>query len=159
MHSKMMSDTCGEPAVTENDWRENLGSMLNRAEAGKIEAQGSDLSRFIDDVALPAYEELTIELERYGRSVNIRSSTSAATLSVTLDGEEEISYRLQGRTFPTGIRPFAEVRFRERKGLRIIRVESMLRSGSSDYVVSDVSGSEIIANFMEHYGRVMQSES
>ncbi len=144
--------------MPEGDWRENLGSMLNKAEVDKVEAQGSDFSRFIEDVALPAFEELSAELEKYGRTVTVRSSASTATFMVMMGGEEEISYRLQGRTFPNGILPFAEVRFRERKGLRIIKVESMLRSGSPDYLLSDVTGGEIIGNFMEHYGRVMQTE-
>ena len=144
--------------MPDNDWRENLGVMLNKAEADKVEAQVDELGRFIDDVALPAFEQLTVELEKYGRSVTVRSSRSAATMMVLLHGEEEISYRLQGRTFPTGILPFAEIRSRERKGLRIIKVESMLRSGAPDYVLFDVSVEEVIGNFMEHYRRVVQSD-
>ena len=60
-------------------------------------------------------------------------------------------YRIQGRTFPNAVLPYAEIRFRERKGLRYIRVESMFRSGSSNYRISDITKDEVIRNFVENY--------
>jgi hypothetical protein len=103
------------------------------------------------DVAVPAFGELAKELERHGRTVTIREAAESASILVQFKGEEEITYRLQGRMFPNGVLPFAEIRQRERKGLRLVRFESMLRSGAPDYVIDDIKPDEIIGNFLEHY--------
>ena len=136
-----------------SDWQNDLGNMLNKAEVGKIAADAGELQRFLSQTALTAFEQLSQELQKYGRTVQIRSTASSAALTVSNNGEEELNYRLQARTFPNGVRPFAEVRFRERKGLKLITVESMVRSGPSEYTIADVSSDEVIKNFLEHYKR------
>ena len=60
---------------------------------------------------------------------------------------------MRGRTFPTGVLPFAEIRFRQRKGLRFISVESMLRSGATPYKMADITREEVIQNFLDNYTR------
>ncbi len=142
------------------DWRNELGSMLGgNPPTGKREpVQRPDLERFIADVVLPAFEELTKELERHGRQVSVRSTPSSATLLVLSEGEEEITYRVEGRVFPGGIRPFADVRYRERKGLRLLRGESMFRSGPGDYTVRDVTREEVIRHFLDQYRRRVRAE-
>lgn len=109
------------------------------------------MSGFIRKIALPAFSELREELEKSGRDVTIRHSESTATIIVYGNGEEEITYRIQSRTFPNGILPYADIRFKERKGLKLIRAESMFRSGKPDYTLQDVTNEEIIRNFLKHY--------
>jgi len=138
------------------DWRKDLGSLLTNADEQKVQAQQSEIGRFIAEVGIPAMEQLTEELKAHGRHVNIRNAVTSAVMIVTFNGEEEVTYRLQGRTFPNGTLPFAEVRFRERKGLRLIRVESMLRSGTSEYAMEDLAVDDVIRNFLEHYRRCVQ---
>ena len=142
-----------------SDWRDQLGSILNEAAAHKVETKTTEYARFMSDVVLPAFAEIAGELEKYGRQVMIRSSETAATMIVNSnEGDEEMMYRLQGRTFPHGELPYAEIRFRERKGLKLITVESMLRSGAPDYALTDVKGEEIISNFLDHYRRLVKND-
>ena len=133
------------------DWRDSLTSFLNKAEQDKQIKETSELARFIAGVAVPAFHELAAELERHGRKVTIREAEESAAIIVLYNGEEEIMYRVHGRMFPNGVLPYAEVRLRERKGLKFVRVEGMLRSGSPDYAMNDVTGDEIVRNFLQHY--------
>lgn len=135
------------------DWRENLNSFFENTEKAKQNEEGAELARFVADVALPAFEEIVGELQKHGREVVVRNAVTSAVLIVQYEGEEELTYRIQGRTFPNGVLPFAEVRFRERKGLKFIRIESMFRSGAADYALGDVTKEEIIRNFIENYTR------
>jgi len=142
-----------------SDWRDQLGSILNEAAAQKVETKTTEFARFVADIVLPAFAEIAGELEKYGRQVLIRSSETSATMIVNSShGEEEMIYRLQGRMFPQGELPYAEIRFRERKGLKLITVESMLRSGAPSYALADVQAEEIIKNFLDHYKRRVQND-
>ena len=143
---------------SESGWREDLGSLLDPSKTRQTETREPELGRFIRECVLPAFQELSDELERYGRTVVVRDSLTSAALIVSKGGEEEMSYRVQGRTFPTGVLPYAEVRFRERKGRRLIRVESMFRSGKPNYTLFDVTTEEIIRNFLDQYKRRVQAD-
>lgn len=138
------------------DWRADLGSLLTQAQEQKVKADSSEIGRFIASVGMPAMESLADELRSHGRQVTIRNAATSAAMIVAYNGEEEISYRVQGRTFPNGDLPFAEIRFRERKGLRMISVESMLRSGAPEYTMHDIQIEDVIRNFLEHYRRRVQ---
>jgi len=140
------------------DWRDNLSSFFDKAEQEKQVKETSELARFIAGVVVPAFRELSAELEKHGRTVTIREAEESAAIIVLYNGEEEITYRVHGRTFPNGVLPYAEVRFRERKGLKFIRVEGMLRSGSPDYAMQDVTGDEIVENFLQHYTSRVRGE-
>jgi hypothetical protein len=135
------------------DWRDKLSGFFEESDNAHQEEAGGELERFIATVVSPAFQEVAHELEKHWRHVTIRSSETAATLIVSNNGEEEMMYRVQGRMFPNGILPFAEVRFRERKGRRYITVESVFRSGASDYTLADVTPGEVIENFLEEYMR------
>ena len=139
------------------DWRNNLESFLETAERRKREKSSYNMSDFMQGVVTPAFEELTRELAKYGRDVTIRHTEASASLTVQMGGNEEIRYRILGRPFPTGIRPYAQIRCRERNGLRLITVESMIRSGTQDYTIEDISKDEIIQNFLDNYIRRVKS--
>lgn len=140
------------------DWREELGSFLDGADNSGQEEKGSELSRFIAETVLPAFEEIRAELVSRGREVNVRDSETSVVIVVSWQGEEELSYRVQGRTFPDRVLPFATVRFRERKGLRRISVESMFRRGPTDYTMADIGQDEVIRSFLDHYMRRVEPE-
>ena len=140
------------------DWRESLDGFFEKAEQGKKEEEISPFGRFISEVAVPAFSELASELEKHGRTVTVRTAAESAAIIVHCKGEEEITYRIQSRTFPNGVLPYADVRFRERKGLRLIRTESMFRSGVPDYRLEDIAKEEIISNFLDHYTRRVHTD-
>ncbi len=136
-----------------SDWKQNLDSFLKTTERRKKQAAGFDMPEFIRSVVVPAYEEISKELTKHDREVTTRQTEASASITVLHGGEHEIMYRIQGRIFPNGIRPYAEIRCRERKGLRLITVESMIRSGGEEYSIEDVKRDEIINNFLENYMR------
>jgi hypothetical protein len=138
------------------DWRENLGGAFKGQPCRTKEQEAAGIVHFVQNVAIPAFEEIRSELEKYGRDVTLRRAEASATLLVYNDGEEEITYRIQSRTFPKGVVPFAEMRFKERGGLKLVRKESMFRSGKPDYTIADVTGQEIIDNFLLHYTPLVQ---
>ncbi len=139
------------------EWQEDLGAFFRQKEQTHAELERSEMERFISDVAVPAYEQLKAELQKYGRMASVRETASAATITVQHKGVDEFRYSLQGRTFPEGVLPFAELLSRERKGIRMIRTESMVRSGS-DYRLADVTPEEVIAHFLSHYKRSVREE-
>ena len=139
------------------DWRKNLTDFFESSEEAEQQEERPEFDQFISDVVIPAFEEILPELEAHGRTVTVRSASSTAVLIVHNAGDEELMYRIQPRTFPNGVLPFAEIRFRERKGLRRITVESMFRSGTPDYRVSDITKDEIIENFVENYTKRVRS--
>ena len=139
------------------EWQKDLGSFFQQKEQTHAEQERSELERFITDVAMPAYAQLKDELEKYGRQITIRETATAATLVVQHGGSEEFRYCLQGRTLPDGVVPFAELVSRERKGIRMIRTESMLRSGN-DFALADITPDEVIRHFLTQYKRCVREE-
>lgn len=133
------------------DWKGQLAGFFEESKKSRVEAEQSEMAGFLSRVVIPALNDLRAELMKHGRSVVVRESRNSAVIVVSHNGEEEISYRIQSRTFPNTVLPFAEIRFRERRGRRLISVESMFRSGSHDYSLNDVTKGEIIENFLENY--------
>jgi hypothetical protein len=142
----------------QNDaWRDSLGTFFKQKSGGQ-QPPGAELAAFITQTAIPAFESLREELEKHGRDVTIRETPTSAMISVHFMGSEELTYRVQGRTYPNGVLPYAEVRYRERKGLKFLRVESTFRSGAPDYRLDDVTREEIIGNFIRHYTRHVKTD-
>ena len=135
------------------DWRDRLSTYFQKTGEPRHPEETSELAQFIAGVVVPAFEEIVPELEKHGRTVVIRNAATSAAIIVQFNGEEEMTYRVQGRMFPTGVLPYAEVRFRERKGLRFISVERMFRSGPAPYRLADITRAEVIESFLDNYMR------
>jgi len=140
------------------DWRRNLNKFFAQKGELKESPEESEFTNFLEEKALPAFEEIAAELEKYGREVTMRNTPSSATLVVCRSGEEELMYRLHGRRLPNKVLPCAEVRFRERKGRRRITVESMFKNESSDYTITDLSTEDVINNFLENYTQRVEAD-
>ncbi len=138
------------------DWQNNLDSFFTQTNEENTTREVTPLERFIRDVAIPAFNEMRTQMEKHGRELTVRQTVSSVTAQVHYNGNEELSYRLHERLFPNGPLPYAEVRFRERKGLKILRVESMLRSGQPDYRIEDLEKEEVIKSFLDHYMRAVK---
>jgi hypothetical protein len=134
-----------------SDWQKQLGNFFAKTEETKQKEERPEFARFISEVVMPAFEKLAEELKKHGRDVTIRDAAASATLLVHAAGKEEFMYRIQGRTFPNAVLPYAELRFRERKGLKLIHTENMLRSGPPNYALSDITVQEVIGNFIANY--------
>lgn len=133
------------------DWQNTLDSFFIETEKADNEPKLSPFEQFITDAAIPAFEELRPALEKHGRRVVVRSSPSSAVITVFDGTTEEIMYRLQERTLPDRRLPYAQVRMRERGGLRLVTVEAMLRPGNSDYHIEDLTREDVINSVLQHY--------
>jgi hypothetical protein len=142
-----------------SNWKQNLNEFFQETDKSRQKEKEPELSRFMARVVMPAFQEIAAQMELHGREVTTRNTATSAAIVVSHDGDEEIRYRVQGRTFPHTVLPYAEIRYRERKGLKLITVESMLRSGPPNYTLADVSKEEVIGNFLEHYMRRVKGGS
>ncbi len=133
------------------DWQHTLNRFFSDTEKAENEPKQSAFEKFIVEVAVPAFEELRPEIEKRGRKVVLRSSASSAVITVFDGTTEEIMYRLQERTLPDRKLPYAQVRLRERGGLRLVTVEAMLRPGGSDYQTEDLTREDVIGSVLQHY--------
>ncbi|MCK5528354.1 MAG: hypothetical protein KAI74_01610 [Kiritimatiellae bacterium] len=138
------------------DWQKNMDSFFAESDETKKNKDVTDFMRFVRDTAIPAFKALREQLEKHGRELSIKETASSVTARVSNAGTEELVYGVYGRLLPGGVLPYAEVKFRERNGLKIIKVESMIRSGESNYVMSDVKKQEVIDNFLDHYMRAIK---
>ena len=138
----------------ENNWKQELGSFLEEKRKDKKEERRFELETFLRDVALPAFQELKGELEKHGRLVVIRESPTSSSIKVTHQGEEEITYSLQARTFSDRTVPYPAVRYRERRGVRYVATEGTFGSGAAQSLaVQDVAKADVIRNFLSYYMR------
>jgi len=133
------------------DWQNTLDSFFKESEKADNEPKLTPFESFVTEVAVPAFEELRPALEKHGRRVVVRSSASSAVITVFDGTTEEIMYRLQERTLPDRRLPYAQVRMRERGGLRLVTVEAMLRPGNSDYHIEDITREDVINSVLQHY--------
>jgi len=132
------------------DWKNELGLFFDESEKKDDEQVKAPFEKFLSEVAIPAFEELSKELEQHGRTISIRKSVSAAVMTVADGKTEEIMYRLQERRLPNKTLPYAQVRMRERGGLKLVTVEAMVRPGS-DYSTEDLTKDDVIQSVLKHY--------
>jgi len=132
------------------NWKSELDLFFDESEKKESETNKTSFEKFLSEEAIPAFEELSKKFEQHGRKINIRKSVSAAVMTVSDDKTEEIMYRLQERRLPNKTLPYAQVRMRERGGLKLVTVEAMVRSGS-DYQTEDLTKEDVIQSVLQHY--------
>lgn len=136
-----------------SDWKNNLDNFFEKSKEKEVREEKPEFDMFVEDVVVPAFEKVAGSLREHGRFVTIRESDSSAAIIVTNVGEEEMTYRVQGRMFPNGVMPIAEVRFRERKGRRLLTVESTIKGPAVDSRLADITPEHIIRDFVDNYTR------
>ena len=117
----------------------------------RAEQEGQHFAEFLSNTVLPAFHEVGRELSQHGRDIIIRETPASATLSIKIHDATEITYRVLKRSLPNTVVPYAEIQMHERKGLRMLRKESMLRESSEPYGLADITTDEIIRHFLSHY--------
>lgn len=137
------------------DWKDLLSDILSKrdARAGASAPRGSrpEVERFLDDVALPALQDLRRELEQHGRRVKLDRDTGYLALTVQdPQGREEFFYGIRIRTTRPATFVFPE--FDPRDGERTVsRAEVMLRSGPASYDLCGLSREQVIRHFLHEY--------
>ncbi len=134
------------------DWRVELNGLLgSRTRATRAEQEDALFQSFLSRVVLPAFTQVGEELAKYGRESIVRETSAAANLVIKNGDEEEISFRVLRRSLPTAIVPYAEIRARERRGLRITKSEALFREGGTAYGLEDVTTDDVIRVFLKSY--------
>ncbi len=134
------------------DWRVELNGLLGtRTRTTRAEKEDAIFQSFLSQTVLPAFTQIGEELAKYGRESIVREAPAAAMLTVRNGDEEEISFRVLRRSLPTSVVPYAEIRARERRGLRIMKSEAVFRDSSGPYSLDDVAAEDIIRVFMRCY--------
>jgi len=131
-------------------WKNQLDLFFDESEKDESEKIKTSFEKFLSEEAIPAFEELSKKLKEHGRQINIRKSVSAAVMTVSDGNTEDIMYRLQDRRLPYKALPYAEVRMRERGGLKLVTIEAMVRTGS-DYQTEDLTKDDVIQSVLQHY--------
>lgn len=142
----------------EKDWRVELNGLLGaRTRATRAEQEDALFQDFLARVVLPAFTQVGEELAKYGRESIVRETTAAANLTVRCGEVEEISFRVLRRSLPTAIVPYAEIRTRERRGLRITKSEALFRDSGVPYGLDDVSTEDVIRVFLKCYRSAIEA--
>lgn len=135
------------------DWRIELNGLLGeRKRLTRAEQENAVFQAFLSRVVMPAFSQISEELTKYGRECVVRETSAAANLTVRNGMEEEMSFRVLRRALPSSVVPYAEIRAKERRGLRIRKTESLFRSGEEPHTLEDVTTDDVIALFMKFYG-------
>jgi hypothetical protein len=140
-----------------SDWRKELGGILEgRARASRAEQENALFDTFLQQVAAPALNDLAAELKQHNRDAQVRTLPAAIQLVVRHGEAEEIAFRVLKRSIPNGIVPFAEVRLR--KGLRLVKTESVFRDPPAQAILEEVRQEDVIRCFLKHYRMVLDAE-
>ena len=136
------------------NWKLDLNGMLGaeRKRLSRAQQEEIEFQKFLTQVVTPAYTQIVEELSKYKRAVVVRNTGAAALLSVMYENHEEITFRVFKRDLPSGFVPYAEVRTKERKGLKVKKTEINFRDGA--YTMNDVKKDDILKTFMEAYRAV-----
>ena len=106
-----------------------------------------------------AFEELKSELKRYGRDVEVYTERKDfASIIVNFEAEEELDYSIEVMISPVRVFPRPVIHHTEWASSRRLRVEGLLRKGSQDYDISDISKEEIIEHFLDEYKNYIEFE-
>ena len=133
------------------NWKLDLNGMLGteRKRLSRAQQEEAIFQKFLNQEVIPAYTQITKELSKYKRDVVVRNTGTAALLSVRYENAEEITFRVFKRDLPSGFVPYAEVRTKERKGLKIKTTEMNFHDGT--YTMDDVKQDDVLKMFMTAY--------
>ena len=139
-----------------NDWRTELNKIIDsKAKTTRAELESARFVHFLEHVAMPAFQELNVELGKHDRKVTVRQTSISASISVSSGDTEEISFRILSRSMPSGIVPYAEVRMR--KGQRLVKAENTLKGTGHNNTIENIAATDVIASFLSYYRAALDS--
>jgi len=117
------------------------------------------VEKFYSTIVTPAFKELKSELKRHGRDVEVYAERrDFASIIVNFEGEEELDYSIEVMLSPARVFPRPVIHYTEWASSRRLRVEGLLRTGSQDYDISDITKEEIIEHFLDEYKNYIEFE-
>lgn len=143
-HSRQHKSTGG--------WQRRLRSMV-------MFPRRSHVNRFIDEVVLPAFEEVAGELRKQGYSVAVESrDDKRCKLEVQHNVEVNFVYEIRPRAYvqPDFIMPDEDdTDTEEREERKYFRAEVYLLEGGQDYDIMGWSRDEVIDDILDQYEQHM----
>ncbi len=130
-------------------WQRRLRSMV-------MFPRRSHVNRFIDEVVLPGFEEVAVELRKQGYAVEVISGDDKRTkLEVQHNQEVNFVYEIRPRAYvqPDFIMPDDEEEDREER--KYFRAEVHLLEGGQDYDIMGWSREEVIDDILDQYEQHM----
>jgi choline/glycine/proline betaine transport protein len=137
------------------DWKDMLSDILKpkptKPGAEAIRASRPTIERFLNEVGLPALQEVRSELQQHGRQVKLERDTAYLALTVLDEhGHEEFYYSIRIRTTRPATFAFPELAPREPEKT-VSRAEVLLRSGPASFDVSGLTREQLIRHFLHEY--------
>ncbi len=133
-------------------WQRRLRSMV-------MFPRRSHVNRFIDEVVLPAFEEVSGELRKQGYSVAVESrDDKRCRLEVQHNAEVNFVYEIRPRAYvqPDFIMPDEDdTETEEREERKYFRAEVYLLEGGQDYDIMGWSRDEVIDDILDQYEQHM----
>ncbi len=140
-HSRQHKSTGG--------WQRRLRSMV-------MFPRRSHVNRFIDEVVLPSFEEIAVELRKQGYAVEVISGDDKRTkLEVQHNQEVNFVYEIRPRVYvqPDFVIPDDDEEDREER--KYFRAEVHLLEGGQDYDIMGWSREEVIDDILDQYEQHM----
>ena len=136
-----------------SDWKDDLESFFEEKErqnkANTEQRQNAELqsASFLSNTVVPAFEEIQVELEKFGREVIISDEGQAINIQIFNKGSLEFDYWI--KVDINNLRPHPEIQLTvdEKKVL----LEGTLRVGVDSFTIEDISKEEIIVSFLSDY--------
>ena len=133
-------------------WQRRLRSMV-------MFPRRSHVNRFIDEVVVPAFEEVAGELRKQGYTVEVESrDDKRIRLEVQHNVEVNFVYEIRPRAYvqPDFIMPDADdTETEEREERKYFRAEVYLLEGGQDYDIMGWSRDEVIDDILDQYEQHM----
>ena len=137
------------------NWKSDMESFFHEKQSNvqvdedKLKETQSGVATFFSAVVIPAFEEIKTELEKYQRESNVFGGIDSASIVISYKGYTEFTYSI--KVYPGTLFPFSEIHFRKRSEVKTYRAEGILRVGSQDYTVAQITKEEIIKQFLSDY--------
>lgn len=140
-----------------SNWKDELKKVIESRPANVPESEREwvdesrkELSAFVSNTVMPAFDALKTELESYGREVTIDERTYQAAIHVFKDGKEEFSYGIRGNIYHKMSFAFPEIDRDDEP--RITRAEIVPRRGKRrEYKLEKFTHDGIIKDFLKEY--------
>lgn len=144
------------------DWKADLGDLFkaqaenNTAEQDQLAETRRAATEWFKEVAVPAYEELKVELEKHGRRVGVNSSSVSASIEVEHDGALELRHSIEVLLSPG--RAFIKLRGRQidQSDGKPFGWEGQVTASSGDGVIERITKEDLISKFMSDYSSVIR---
>ena len=138
-----------------SDWKSDMKGFFQekqkkaQVDEDKLKETKSEVATFFSEVVIPAFEEIKTELEKYQRESNVFGGIDSASIVISCKGYTEFTYSI--KVYPATLFPYSEIHFRNPSEAKTYRAEGILRTGSQDYTIAQITKEEIIKHFLSDY--------